>query len=428
MLRQVILFGAGHDGRKALEFFGGENVFCFVDNSKDLTGTLIKGKKILSLEQLKALYAENHLTADIMFEVVISMSFNRWAVHAVAMSLKKIGIEDFSIFSDIERRWSVAEDFLRRDRDIYPCEQESLLAIYKVQLDYMIRHTNPENLLPATGKLREVQLAYLEGCVSFMEKIKHLDVKPFLIAGSLLGAVRHKGFTPWDDDIDFGVTRKEYNIIYEYLLSNCGVYKSNFDTDWQQIEWVKENPEQFPNDYDSEYIVLNAWGHLNIRRLDEPGYNMLDLRVSKLPPGCFDIFAVDFFPDTFTDDDYLEMIGQWIDKEKKFGITAMNEMWLNEIEDKNKYPEKSKRVGHPMSWIMNNHLKLKYLAKEPLPRIWDFDSYFPLKKATFENVQFWAPCDTDAVLSKFYGKDYMQMPPRVGVPVHNKEAIFTEEY
>lgn len=63
--------------------------------------------------------------------------------------------------------------------------------------------------------LRKVQLCQLEIAKEFRRVCEQLDLNYFLDSGTLLGAVRHKGFIPWDDDLDVGMLRTDYNLFLD---------------------------------------------------------------------------------------------------------------------------------------------------------------------------------------------------------------------
>ena len=59
--------------------------------------------------------------------------------------------------------------------------------------------------------LQQYQREALEILLEFQRVCTELGLKYYLTAGTLLGAVRHKGFIPWDDDIDVVMPREDYD-------------------------------------------------------------------------------------------------------------------------------------------------------------------------------------------------------------------------
>ena len=59
----------------------------------------------------------------------------------------------------------------------------------------------------------KLQSVLLEALIAIDKVCKEHNLRYYLIAGTMLGAVRHKGFIPWDDDADIALPRKDYEIL-----------------------------------------------------------------------------------------------------------------------------------------------------------------------------------------------------------------------
>ena len=75
----------------------------------------------------------------------------------------------------------------------------------------MKKNENDIYLINKEGtELRKLQLTEIEVLDEIVRICKKHKLQYFLLAGTCLGAVRHSGFIPWDDDIDIGMPREDY--------------------------------------------------------------------------------------------------------------------------------------------------------------------------------------------------------------------------
>lgn len=67
-------------------------------------------------------------------------------------------------------------------------------------------------------KLQEIQLEILKETIKVFEKN---GIRYVVSDGTMLGAVRHKGFIPWDDDVDLSIPRSDYEKFKKIMYHIC---------------------------------------------------------------------------------------------------------------------------------------------------------------------------------------------------------------
>lgn len=111
--------------------------------------------------------------------------------------------------------------------------------------------------------LSELQKAELNVFKSFISICDKKGLKYYITGGTLLGAVRHQGFIPWDDDIDIVMTRKDYEKFKDMADKELpdNLYLSNFDTPghvWLVPRIIDRNTSFYLNNA-TEKKEIGAW-------------------------------------------------------------------------------------------------------------------------------------------------------------------------
>ena len=234
-------------------------------------------------------------------------------------------------------------------------------------------------LPPAEGQTRDIQLANLALLKEMDYVCKQAGLKYWLDGGTLLGAVRHKGFIPWDDDIDTAMLRDDYEKIAE------------------AFEKYSRNPDIYVGYFRSKKSP-----------------NMIFYRVlhKKCPHLSVDIFPWDNFDRKISDTEQLKLSNKIRTELKKFEKEAKNissfELLSKLKKIKSNILETNKSKSNPKCnyvWGLDfNHPFNNWF--------WEHDDLHPLKTIEFEGWQF--PCMNKELyfLERLY-KDYMSYPKKI---------------
>lgn len=245
-----------------------------------------------------------------------------------------------------------------------------------IKLKYQ-SYKNVTEIPPADGQLRLIQLANAGLLRIFDEICKENSIAYWLDFGTLLGAVRHKGFIPWDDDIDVGMLREDYE------------------------KFIKLFENGFPANSELKLVFENNHRHKCYLKFKHTGSDNV----------CVDIFPYDKYAVKLSDDGKFELSRRiskitklkWFEKFRyiksnnnlrkyMFNVTRNKILGNQTIVDE--HPAVFMAIDFPHKWKN---------------KVYDWETLFPLRDLIFENTEFPVPNNCDKVLSSIYG-NYMEIP------------------
>ena len=251
-----------------------------------------------------------------------------------------------------------------------------------------------KNLL---NELHKVEIEILDEFVRICNK--H-NLKYWLVGGTLLGAIRHKGFIPWDDDIDVGMPRADYN------------------------KFIKISEKELKNKYFLHYVGNDKDFYINFLKIKKKNTLFEEKLTEKLDTKK-NIF-IDIFPydEVENPNSKIFIIKNYIYKNLtplifyKIKILEKNKLrkpWLRFFVLPFSY-QKLLKFQRKIEISENKKNNCMFVTtypgsynfrKETLPK----NKIYPFKELEFEGKKYNVPNDYDYYLTNIYG-DYMKLPPK----------------
>lgn len=249
-------------------------------------------------------------------------------------------------------------------------------------------------------RLQDIELGILREVIRICEEN---SIQYFSVGGTTLGAIRHKGFIPWDDDIDIGMLRSDYD------------------------KFIRIAPEMLQNGYTLTHFVYEPTSPTYYAKVRKDGTEFIEKPTQniKMHHGVFiDIMPYDEVPE---------------DKTERKRFCRRAKLWNQLYIAKTVWTSTSPTSKH--KWVRNCVRAILHIFMVPVPKKYLFEKtdkamqayngmgsrvvssrgldvfncliedLLPPEKHEFSGVSICIPGNWDKVLKTQYG-DYMTLPPK----------------